>query len=79
MIKSLNDYVSALFSRGNDGIFPYGVHWEGYFIDAIYDSYGLLHIEAETKWLPFTRLQFQMHFLEWKCINFDYDFTEVCS
>ena len=22
---------------------------------------------------------FQMHFLEWKCMNFDYDFTEVCS
>ena len=20
-----------------------------------------------------------MHFLEWKCMNFDYDFTEICS
>ena len=20
----------------------------------------------------------QMHFIQWKCIDFDYDFTEVC-
>ena len=26
-------------------------------------------IEAETKWLPFSRRHFQMHFLEWKCIH----------
>ena len=37
------------------------------------------HIEAETRWPPFPRRRFQMHFLEWKCINFDGDFTEVCS
>ena len=30
----------------------------------------LLHIEAETKWTQFRRRQFQMHFLEWKCMNF---------
>ena len=30
-----------------------------------------LHIEAETKWPPFSRRHFQMHFLEWKCMNFD--------
>ena len=35
-------------------------------------------IEAETKWLPFSR-HFQMHFLEWKYVNFDLDFIEVCS
>ena len=29
------------------------------------------HIEAETKWPPFSRRHFQMHFLEWKCMNFD--------
>ena len=29
------------------------------------------HIVAETKWPPFSRLNFQMHFLEWKCKNFD--------
>ena len=28
------------------------------------------HIEAETKWTPFPRRHFQMHFLEWKCMNF---------
>ena len=32
-----------------------------------------------TKWLPFYRWHFEMHFLEWKCMNFDYYFTEVCS
>ena len=29
------------------------------------------HIEAETKWPPFSRRHFQMDFLEWKCMNFD--------
>ena len=29
------------------------------------------HIEAETKWTPFSRRHFQMDFLEWKCMNFD--------
>ena len=29
------------------------------------------HIEAETKWSPFSRRHFQMHFLEWKHISFD--------
>ena len=35
--------------------------------------------EAETKWPPFSRRHFQTNFLEWKCTNFDYNFTEVCS
>ena len=34
---------------------------------------------AETKWARFSRWYFQMHFLEWKCLNSDYNFTEVCS
>ena len=25
------------------------------------------------------RWHFQMHFLEWKCLNFDENFTEICS
>ena len=29
------------------------------------------HIEAETKWPPFSRQHFQMDFREWKCMNFD--------
>ena len=33
----------------------------------------------ETKWPPFHRRYFQMHFLEWKCRNFDWEFTEFCS
>ena len=28
------------------------------------------HVEAKTKWLPFSRWYIQMHFLEWKCTNF---------
>ena len=31
------------------------------------------------KWPPLFRRHFQMHFLEWKCVNLDEDFTEVCS
>ena len=42
-------------------------------------SFIIYHIEAETKWPPFCRRHFQMHFLEWKCLNIDYNFTEVCS
>ena len=37
------------------------------------------HIEVETKWRPFYRWPVQMHFLEWKCMNFDWNFTEVYS
>ena len=37
------------------------------------------HIEAKTKWPPFSRQHFQMHCPEWKCMNFDEYFTEVCS
>ena len=29
------------------------------------------HFEAEIKWPKFSRRHFQMHFLEWKCMNFD--------
>ena len=37
------------------------------------------NIETETKWPTFSRRQVQSHFLEWKCINFHYYFTEFCS
>ena len=37
------------------------------------------HIEAETNWTPFRRQHFQMHFLEWKYMNFAPDFTEISS
>ena len=32
-----------------------------------------------SKWKPFRRWHFQMHFLQWKCLNSDKSFTEVCS
>ena len=34
---------------------------------------NIWHIEAETRWPPFYRRQ--MHFIEWKYINFDWYFT----
>ena len=38
---------------------------------------GSWHIEAKTKWPPFSRRHFQIHFLEWKCMNVDWKFTEI--
>ena len=38
-----------------------------------------LNIEAETKWPPFCRWYIQMHFLEWKCSHFNWNFTDVSS
>ena len=35
--------------------------------------------EAETKWLPFCRWCFHMHFIDCKSLYFDSNFTEVCS
>ena len=36
------------------------------------------HIKAETKWPPFSRWHFQMHFLEWKLFYFEKIFIEIC-
>ena len=36
--------------------------------------YVILHIEAETKWPPFFRRHFQMHFREWKMYEFRWRF-----
>ena len=38
-----------------------------------------LHIETETKCPPFSRRHCETHFLEWRCMNFDWEFSEVCS
>ena len=37
------------------------------------------HIEAMTKWQPFCRWHFLIHFLLWKLLYFDSNFTEICS
>ena len=37
------------------------------------------HIEAEAKWMPFRRRHFQVHFLEWRCLNYFLNFTELWS
>ena len=48
--------------------------WNCYFLSCyLFSCYFLSvhqHIEAETKWPPFRRRHFQMHFVEWKCITF---------
>ena len=37
------------------------------------------HIEPKSKWPTISWRHFETHFLEWKYINFDKDFIEVCS
>ena len=37
------------------------------------------HNEAQAKLSLFHRRQFLVRFLEWKCMNFGHDSTEVCS
>ena len=37
------------------------------------------NLDVEAKWLWFRRQQFQLHFLEWKYMNFYKNFTEVYS
>ena len=39
----------------------------------------LTHLPPWTKWPPFYRQYFQMHFHEWKVLYFDLNFTEVFS
>ena len=48
-------------------------------LDGICKRSSCKHIEAETKWPPYCRQHFQMHFLEWKYMNFNYNFTEIYS
>ena len=47
--------------------------------EPISPTHAILHIEAKTKWPPFSRRRVQMHFLECKHLNFEYNLTEVCS
>ena len=42
-------------------------------------SEAALHIESETKWPPFRRRHFQVHFVECKLLNFNHNFPEICS
>ena len=54
-----------------------------YYIKYVHGSLCLVccswHIETETKWTPFRRRHFQVHFLEWRCLNSKQNFTDVCS
>ena len=51
-------------------IYQWGMWWK-FYLDIICHKLPLEHLEAETKWPPFSRRHFQTHFLEWKCMNFD--------
>ena len=66
--------------------------WPGYlywiYCVLFYYSYGdyqrlsselTLIQHPSTKWPPFCRRHFQMHFHEWKVLNFDLNFTEIRS
>ena len=55
-----------------NGQLGHGIGWN------MVENVILWHIEAETKRPPFSRRHLQMHFHEWKCMNFDSNFTEVC-
>ena len=54
-----------------------------FFRNYMLQQHGWIYISSRLrprqKWPPFCRRCFQMHFLEWKCVNFASDFTEVCS
>ena len=55
-------YKGLITSRLLAGVIP-GNHLSG--------------IEAKTKWLPISK-HFQVHFLVWKLLHFDFNFMEIC-
>ena len=59
------------FCGNRELMFTYGWYKTPvYHIFMDYDFSRCQHIEAETKYPPFTRRHFQMHFLEWKSTSF---------
>ena len=52
------------------------IHWKLHSFNA--SCHHLTHWDRD-KWPPFRRKHFQMHFLEWKCLNLDQNFTDVSS
>ena len=66
-------------------IYGYMVQFYSIFpiVYAYYISYGLLQVSlthwGRDKMAAISRRHFQIYFLEWKCMNFDWDFTEICS
>ena len=53
------------------------VDWCQYKYCSVWIYFNILW--TRKKWSPFRRRQFQMHFREWKCMNFDWNVTEVYS
>ena len=50
------------------------------FIPKVHNGYvWQIHQDPWTKWSPFRRRYFHLHFCQWKVLYFDYNFTAVCS
>ena len=85
--KDLTGYVQTRAGTrppdGNYGIYAVDCEMVSDFILLVWyptqHSCSNKHIEAETTWPPFLRGHVQMHFLEWKCIIFNWNFTEKFS
>ena len=48
-------------------------------VTCIWFLHFFLPTEAEIRWPPFSGRHVHMHVLEWTCMNFDSNFTDVCS
>ena len=82
--QSMNDvHVNLVISVVNKPIEPGRIMTMNYPLENQYlrwsvvmvDIGGLTHWGQDTKWPPFCRQHFQMHFLEWKHLKSDYNFN----
>ena len=67
-----NAFISMAAQRNAQS---YLIDFSGY--SCLFTPYW--HIEAEAKWPQNSWRRFQKHFLEWKWMNYAYDFTEFCG
>ena len=67
LIEAVVSYMVKSMAVNDQGISSHWVEWN----IPISAPEWLTNIEAETKWPTFRRRHVQMHFLEWKCIDFD--------
>ena len=67
--------VSCVFNTQETFSIDHEIYIQYYY--ALFGHYH--HVETDKKLPPFCKRHFQMHFLEWKCMNFALDFIEVCS
>ena len=70
--------IQILLSRPNDSPDPNKFLLKYQMNIPVFKS-AIWHIAAKAKWPVFCRRYFQRHFLEWKCLNCRWYFTEVYS